>query len=81
MTFDALKARIPRRRHRHPRDDPREDVRVDVVECGYYATSVTSVHPSVTLMACDHTVQQKVEMGMTEWIGVFLAACRSRPRS
>jgi len=32
----ALKARIPRRRHRlrHPRDDPREDVGVGVVECG-----------------------------------------------
>ena len=36
------KDRIPRRRHRHPRDDPREDVGEDVgvgvVECGLNPT-------------------------------------------
>jgi len=33
----VVKARIPRHRHRHPRDDPSEDVGVGVVECGLNA--------------------------------------------
>jgi len=31
--------------------------------CHIYATSMTSVRLSVTLLDCDHIVQQKVEMG------------------
>ena len=34
-----------------------------VIACHAYATTMTSICPSVTLLDCDHTVQQKVEMG------------------
>jgi len=48
----------------------------------YYATSLTSIHRSVhlsvMLMDCDHTVQQKVEIGTRR---DRLSACWSWPRS
>jgi len=39
MLANLPKARIPRRRHRHPREDRREDVGVGVVECGLKPTT------------------------------------------
>jgi len=42
------KGRIPRHRHRHPREDPREDIarvrRVGVMECGLNALYLGTVH-------------------------------------
>jgi len=34
-----------------------------LIACCAYATSMTSVSPSVTLVDCYHVVQQKVEIG------------------
>ena len=47
MYFVWSKARIPRRRHRHrhPREDRREDIGVGVVECGLYPSRAVLKHP------------------------------------
>jgi len=48
--------------------------------CRTYATSMTSVRPSVTMVDCDHTVQQEVCNSANGRIGRRLA-CRSQPGS
>jgi len=49
-----------------------------IYACHAYATGMTSVRLSVTLVDCDHTVEQKVEIGMTGEIGV-LSTCMQKP--
>ena len=52
------------------------------IACSSYATSMTSVHPfvrvSLTLVNCDHIVQQKEKMGTWQnWLVCWPSGCRS----
>ena len=52
-----------------------------LLACHSYATSMTSVCLSVTLVDCDHIVQQKVETGTRQdWSVFWLCARQILPR-
>jgi len=76
---EEIKGRIPRHRHRHPREDRRDNVGVGVVECGLNDTELPTATHAGRMRSASSTRDVIVRRHLRHFVSYSLCLCSWLP--